>query len=79
MWKHDTSVPWPMAEGPSAAHLALSPYHTICVSEPASSLRATHACLSCIELAYYFACMMFVQMKRHFPEAEKIRRYNNET
>ena len=74
MWKHDTSVPWPMAEGPSTARLVLSPYHTDSVSEPTSSLRATHACLSCIELAYYIACMMFVQMRHHFPEAGKIRR-----
>ncbi|MHA1290862.1 MAG: hypothetical protein ACTSPB_26045 [Candidatus Thorarchaeota archaeon] len=60
-----------MEQARSAGHLDISPNHIIIVSEPTSSLRAALACLSWVELIYYVASMMFVQMRRHFPETGK--------
>ena len=68
-----------MAKGQAIARLVRPPNHTVIVSGPTSSQGATLACLSYFELTCYFACMMFVQMRRHFPEAGNTRRHTNET
>lgn len=68
-----------MAMGSFAARLVNSLIHIASVSEPTSSLSPALACLSCFELTYHFACMMSVQMRRHFPEAGNTWRKNNET